>query len=186
MKIKPLLLALTLGATLLVGCGSKTEPTPETPPQTNTENKGSDAVSGASMATDEATLQRAMKESWIVIARNDITTSKELVMEGEFTKPDKNDATKTVSAGRKLALYDQDADKNKTASYTVTAPKLVIKSKDTTIKGGTFIGDVYVEAEGFQLQDAKVEGNVYFTKQEYKDSFKIDDKSAVTGATEVK
>ena len=90
-----------------------------------------------------------------------------------------------VPAGRTIALYEND-DNNTTKSYTLTTPKITVKSKDTKIEGGTIIGDIYVEAEGFELENAKIEGNVYFSKQEYKDSFEMDDKSTVTGVQEVK
>lgn len=193
MKTKTFLLALFLGVTLLVSCGNSnkdmnnaTNNGTTTENKENTTKKDADVVSSASLATDEATLQKALKDSWIVILKNDISTSKDLVMEGDFTKPDKNDATKMVPAGRNLSIFDRDENKNTTASYTLTVPKLTIKSKDTKIEGGTIIGDVYVEADGLKLKNTKIEGNIYFSKQEYKDSYKIDENSTVTGVQEVK
>lgn len=192
MKTKSLILALVLGVALLVGCSNNT--TGNTNNGTTTENKENvttndsdktDVVSSASLASDEATLQKALKDSWIVLLKNDITTSKDIVIEGDFTKPDKNDSSKMVPAGRTLALYE-NGENNTTNSFTLTTPKITVKSKDTKIEGGTIIGDVYVEADGFELERTKVEGNVYFSKQEYKDTFKIDDKSTVTGVQEVK
>lgn len=191
MKIKSLLLALCLGATLLVGCSNNSTTDNMGNNGTTTEQNGSsttddtDVVSSASLASDEQTLQKALKDSWIVLLKNDITTDKDVVVEGDFTKPDKNDSSKMVPAGRVLALYE-NGDNNQIKSYTLTTPKLTVKSKDTKLEGGTVVGDVYVEADGFELQNAKVEGNVYFSKQEYKDSFKLDDKSTVTGVQEVK
>ena len=194
MKTKSLVLALFLGVALLVGCGNNGTTndttnkgaTTEEKGNTNTNNPGdADVVSSASLASDEETLKKALKDSWIVLLKNDITTSKDLVVEGDFTKPDKNDSSKMVPAGRTIALYEND-DNNTTKSYTLTTPKITVKSKDTKIEGGTIIGDVYVEAEGFELENAKIEGNVYFSKQEYKDSFEMDDKSTVTGVQEVK
>lgn len=192
MKTKSLILALVLGVVLLVGCSNNT--TGNTNNGTTTENKENvttndsdktDVVSSASLASDEATLQKALKDSWIVLLKNDITTSKDIVIEGDFTKPDKNDSSKMVPAGRTLALYE-NGENNTTNAFTLTTPKITVKSKDTKIEGGTIIGDVYVEADGFELERTKVEGNVYFSKQEYKDTFKIDDKSTVTGVQEVK
>lgn len=192
MKTKSLILALVLGVALLVGCSNNT--TGNTNNGTTTENKENvttndsdktDVVSSASLASDEATLQKALKDSWIVLLKNDITTSKDIVIEGDFTKPDKNDSSKMVPAGRTLALYE-NGENNTTNAFTLTTPKITVKSKDTKIEGGTIIGDVYVEADGFELERTKVEGNVYFSKQEYKDTFKIDDKSTVTGVQEVK
>lgn len=87
---------------------------------------------------------------------------------------------------RKIALYTQDADHNITNSFKLTAPKLTIKSKNARIQGGTFIGDVYVEADGFTLVNATVEGNVYFANDQYKSTFNSSDQGKVTGVTEVK
>lgn len=194
MKTKSFLLALVLGVSFLVGCSNNGTTTDNSNKGITTENKDNastnnsdktDVVSSASLASDEATLQKALKESWIVLLKNDITTSKDIVIEGNFTKPDKNDSSKMVPAGRTLALYE-NGENNTTKSYTLTTPKITVKSKDTKIEGGTIVGDVYVEADGFDLENAKIEGNVYFTKQEYKDTFKIDDKSTVTGVQEVK
>lgn len=194
MKTKSLIVALFLGLTLLVGCGNNGTANNTTNNGTTTEDKGNsitensgdtDIVSSASLASDEETLKKALKDSWIVLLKNDITTDKEIVVEGDFTKPDKNDSNKMVPAGRTIALYE-NGDNNTTKSYTLKTPKVTIKSKDTKIEGGTIVGDVYVEADGFEIENAKVEGNVYFSKQEYKDSFKMDDKSTVTGVQEVK
>lgn len=194
MKTKESLLALFLGMTLLVGCGNNGANNDTTKKGTVTEGKenattdktgDTDVVSSASLASDEETLQKALKDSWIVLLKNDITTSKDIVIEGDFTKPDRNDSNKMVPAGRTVALYE-NGDNNTTKDYTLTTPKVTVKSKDTKIEGGTIVGDIYVEADGFELEHVKVEGNVYFSKQEYKDSFKIDDKSTVTGVQEVK
>lgn len=194
MKTKESLLALFLGMTLLVGCGNNGTNNDTTKKGTVTEGKenattdktgDTDVVSSASLASDEETLQKALKDSWIVLLKNDITTSKDIVIKGDFTKPDRNDSNKMVPAGRTVALYE-NGDNNTTKDYTLTTPKVTVKSKDTKIEGGTIVGDIYVEADGFELEHVKVEGNVYFSKQEYKDSFKIDDKSTVTGVQEVK
>ena len=125
-----------------------------------------DSVSGASLATDEASLEKALGNKWIITLKEDITTDKEIVMSGRFEKQDKKDATKVV-AGRKLALYDQDENKKVTASYTLQAPKLTVKSTNAKIQEGTFVGDIYVEAPGFSLVRTTVEGNVYFAKEAY-------------------
>lgn len=182
MKLKGLLLSLTAAAVILSGCGAKATKDTKT-----TDDKKTDVVSGASIAKDETTLEKALSKdgTWIIVLKSDFTVNKDLVMEGEFTKADKNDASKKVPAGRKLALYDQDDKKVKTASYTLKAPKLTVKSQDAKIQGGNFVGDVYVEAKGFSIVDGKVEGNVYFANEEAKNSFKMD-KGSVTGKTEIK
>lgn len=102
--------------------------------------------------------------------------NKELVVEGDFV----NTKTPPVSS-RKIALYTQDDKRNVLASFTLTAPKLTIKSPDANISKGTFKGDIYVSAKNFKLVSAKVIGNIYFTTQEAKDTFTMDDKSSVTG-----
>ena len=124
-------------------------------------------------------LDKAVKESWIVIITKDLKTDRELVFEGAFKKGDE-------VVPRLLALYNQDENHVKTASYTLTAPKATFKQDGSRIKGGTFKGDVYVECNNFELVDATVDGNIYFKTQEAKDSFKLDNTSKVTGNVEVK
>ena len=124
-------------------------------------------------------LDKAVKESWIVIITKDLKTDRELVFEGAFKKGDE-------VVPRLLALYNQDENRVKTASYTLTAPKATFKQDGSRIKGGTFKGDVYVECNNFELVDATVDGNIYFKTQEAKDSFKLDNTSKVTGNVEVK
>ena len=124
-------------------------------------------------------LDKAVKESWIVIITKDLKTDRELVFEGGLKKGDE-------VVPRLLALYNQDENRVKTASYTLTAPKATFKQDGSRIKGGTFKGDVYVECNNFELVDATVDGNIYFKTQEAKDSFKLDNTSKVTGNIEVK
>ncbi|MDF2548749.1 MAG: hypothetical protein K0R93_3647 [Anaerosolibacter sp.] len=136
-----------------------------------------DVVSAATktMVTDEVALLKGISKdgSWIVLFEKDFTTDKELVLDGEFKNKEKLD--------RKLALYTQDADKKVTGSFTLTAPKLTVKSPATRIQNGTFKGDLYVSAPNLQLRGAKIVGNVYFTTQEAKDTFTMDAKSSITG-----
>ncbi len=63
---------------------------------------------------------------------NDLVIDKPLVLEGDFV----NTKTPPVSA-RKIGLYTQDDDHNVTARFTLTAPKLTIKSPDARIQSGT-------------------------------------------------
>lgn len=105
---------------------------------------------------------------------------------GSFTKPDAADAKKMVPAGRKIALYNQDDKRVKTATYTLQAPKMTVKSENTKIQGGTFKGDVYVEAKGFTIVDGKVDGNVYFANDEVKASFVMGKDGSITGIQEIK
>ena len=82
---------------------------------------------------------------------------------------------------RKIALYSQDDKRNITRKFTLTVPSITIDSPNARIQGGILVGDVYVNVPDFQLVKQKIEGNVYFTTQEAKDTFKMDDLSEVTG-----
>jgi hypothetical protein len=159
---------------LLVGCGDKNKDAEES------KAAAPDAVTTASIVnTNEGFLKAISKDgTWIAATLNDLTFDQELVLEGEFKNKD--------LAARKIALYTQDADHKITASFKLTAPKLTVKSENGRIQGGTFVGDVYVESNGFVLKDAIVEGNVFFAKEEYKATFDPSGNGKVTGVTEVK
>lgn len=145
---------------------------------------GVDVATSASLVIDDAAFAKALgtEGTWIIAALNNISTKEELVLEGDFY--DKNDTT--LNLYRKIALYAQDADRNVTARYTVTAPSLTIKSPNAKIQGGIFVGDVYVESANFTLTDAKIEGNLYFASEELKNTFVNEKESVVTGETAVK
>jgi len=185
MKIKAILLSLALGATLLVGCGAKEEATTTTPAATTTTPAATttDVVTTASLVNDEAAFENGIssKGTWIITTLKDLTYDKDILVEGDF----KNTKDPAV-AQRKIGLYTQDADKKVTARFTLTAPKLTFSSPAGSIEHGTFKGDLYVTASNFQLKDATVDGNIYFTTDEAKSTFKMDDKSKVTGVQELK
>ncbi len=136
---------------------------------------GVDVVTTASITTDVNTLVNGLKADgfWLVAALNNMTTNEEIVVDGEFIHREE--------VARKLALYTQDEERNVTASFTLTAPKLIVKSENFKLQGGTFVGDVIVEANGFHIVNGTVEGNVYFTSQEYMDSMVEDETGSVTG-----
>jgi hypothetical protein len=113
-----------------------------------------------------------------------LTIDKDIVLDGDFLNGKKDD-TGTDILQRKVALYAQDAERNITARYTLTAPKLTINSPEASIQHGTFKGDLYVTALNFKLIDATVDGNIYFTTEEAKATFTADDKSIVTGVQEL-
>ena len=142
-----------------------------------------DAVATASIVNDNAAFEKAISAqgTWIPSVLRDLTFTKELVLEGEF----KNTKTPPVTT-RKIALYSQDEKRNVTRRFTLTAPKLTIKSPNANISKGIFKGDLYVTTTDFQLIDAKVEGNIYFISEAAKAGFIMDDKSSVTGKLEVK
>lgn len=185
-KVLLVIVVLTMVLGIFSGCTAK--PAPDATAKPAPDATGNvDVVTTASLVNEEAAFLNAISKdgTWIICTLGDLTTDKDLVLEGEFY--DKADTTKDLY--RKLALYAQDADKNVTARYILTAPKLTIKSPNAKIQGGTFKGDVYVEANGFTLQDATVDGNIYYSSQEFKDSSVIGTEEGkvgtVTGTVEV-
>ena len=142
-----------------------------------------DVVTTASIVNDADALVKALSAdgTWIVATLSDITVDEEIVVDGEFY--DKNDKSKGIY--RKLAPYTQDKDHNVLERYTVTVPKMTVKSENFKVQAGTVKGDVYVEANGFTLtEDATIDGNVYFASEDVKSASVIEGK--VTGAQEVK
>ncbi|OGO79148.1 MAG: hypothetical protein A2Y23_06250 [Clostridiales bacterium GWB2_37_7] len=199
MKVKVLVLVLTfvLLISLLAGCtqpapapspepttppATTPEPTPTTPPETTP-----DVTTTASIVNDEAAFEKAMSNTgtWIIATLKDLTFTKDLLLDGEFKNGKKDEAGKDIIQ-RKIALYAQDENRKVTARYTLTAPKLTINSPKARIQSGTFKGDLYVSAKDFELVDATVDGNVYFTTDEAKSTFTMDETSKVTGKQELK
>lgn len=191
MKAKAILLSIIMATTVLAGCGAKEEAKAPAPATQQTQpaatEKKADVVTTASIVKETEAFEKALgKEgTWIIASLNDITSTKDLVLDGEFKNGKKDKDGKDVIQ-RKIALYTQDADKKVTARFTLTAPKLTIKSPNARIQSGTFKGDLYVETKDFQLVDAKVEGNVYFANEEAKAGFKMDGTSSITGKQEIK
>lgn len=139
-----------------------------------------DVVTTASLVVEGNDLVKALSAdgTWIVAVYHNMKLKQDIIVDGEFTHRDAID--------RKLALYTQDEERNITASFTIEAPKMVVKSQHFRIQGGTFKGDVYVEANEFELsKSASVDGNIYFASQEYKDSFVLGEDATVTGTMEV-
>jgi hypothetical protein len=198
MKVRVLVLALVLLVSLFVGCAQPApEPTPgpTTPPATEQPGGGApnppdttpDVTTTASIVNEEAAFEKAISNTgtWIIATLKDLSFDKELVLDGEFKNGKKDEAGKDIIQ-RKIALYTQDEERNVTARFNLTAPKLTINSPEARIQSGTFKGDVYVSAKNFQLVDATVDGNVYFTTDDAKATFKMDEKSKVTGKQELK
>jgi hypothetical protein len=146
-----------------------------------------DAVTTASIVNTEEAFLNAIsnKGTWIIAVLGDMTINQDLLLEGEFKNGKKDDAGNDVIQ-RKVALYSQDADRNITARYTLTAPKMTVTSPKASIQHGTFKGDLYISVSDFQLIDATVEGNVYFTTKEAQDTFAMDETSKITGTKELK
>jgi len=184
--------AAVLMFVVLVGCGNNANNNAAANTNTNAgananvdsnangnADQPTDAVTSASVVDNEESFKKAISKdgTWIAATLKDLTFSEDLVLDGQFINKDE--------PARKIALYTQDADHNITASFKLTAPKLTIKSENARIQGGTFVGDVYVEANGFQVVNATVEGNVYFASDEYQSTFSAADQGKVTGVTEV-
>jgi hypothetical protein len=193
MKGKALLLTLALSTAVFVGCAKQEPVEDQTEEKTQQETPAPepestpDVVTTASIVDTNEAFEKAISNegTWIIATLKDLKFDKDLVLDGEFKNGKKDDAGKDV-VQRKIALYTQDEERNVTARFTLTAPKLTINSPNASIQHGTFVGDLYVSSENFELVDNKVEGNIYFTTQEAKDTFKMDDKSSVTGKQELK
>lgn len=197
MKIAKSLLIAGMAVALLAGCGNNandgnvdqgnngTVNNGTNDPGNNTSGNGgnTDVVTTASIVNEPDGFVNAVSEqgTWIIATLNDLNIDQEVTVAGTFH--DKGAADGDIY--RKMALYAQDADHNITDSYTLTVPKLTVKSEHLLIQGGTVKGDVYVEAPSFHLDaTATIDGNLYFSSEDVKSSAKIDGK--VTGANEVK
>ena len=188
MKAKSMLIALALVTTLSVGCTQQATPVPTPAPvETPAPEVKPDVVTTASIVDNAAAFEKAISKdgTWIIAIIKDLTIDKDIILDGDFLNGKKDDAGKDITQ-RKVALYAQDAERNITARYTLTAPSLTINSAEASIQHGTFKGDLYVTALNFKLIDATVDGNVYFTTEEAKATFLADDKSSVTGVQEIK
>jgi len=214
MRNKKLLMALVLVLTIAMsaGCakeedkqGTSTQMTPSTTASVTTSEgttaagttaaattpaagtPTADAISSASIVNNPDDFIKAIgtNGTWIIALTKDLTIDKEISLDGEYKNGKKDDAGKDIIQ-RKIALYSQDSNRNITARYTLTAPKLTINSPEASIQHGTFNGDLYVNVKNFQLVDAIVNGNVYFASEEIKNSFKMDEQSKITGKQEIK
>jgi hypothetical protein len=145
------------------------------------EGEAADVTTGATQVqvSDEASLLEGLSSNgaWIVMFEDDITTDEDLVMVDGFENKGESE--------RKLALYQQDADRNLTASFTLTAPSITLQNDNTRLQNGTFVGDVYVEANGFKLVGGTIDGDLIFASEEFEASSEIDENSEVTGEIKV-
>jgi hypothetical protein len=159
------------------------------PGATNNDQKSNenDAVTTASVVDEESAFKNAISRegTWIIATLKDLSFEEDLVLEGDFTNGKKDDNGNDI-VQRKIALYTQDENRNVTARFTLTAPTLTINSPMASIQHGTFVGDLYVSQDNFELKDAKITGNVYFTTDSAKSTFKMDEDSSISGKQEVK
>lgn len=170
-----LITIVVLSLFLLAACGGNATD--------ENEQEAADTVTTASIVNEEEAFREAISAdgTWIIATLNDLTFEEELVVEGTFY----NGGDSENEEYRKIAAYAQDDDRNVTDRYTITAPEMVIKSPNTRFQAGVFAGDIIVEADGFNLYDATVEGNIYFASEEYQNSADITEDSEVTGEIEV-
>ena len=201
MVSKLLIIPLFLITLLSVGCTKTKDNKAENNKESavtendNTNNAGgtngsggtnnADVVAMPSRAADEKNLFRALYESWIVLVENDITTTKDIVLNTGYEKTDEKDANKKVNTPRVLVLCTKDANKNIDKNFTLTTPKVTVKDEGAKIEGGVLKGDLYIEVNNVTLEFTKIDGNVYFSSKDAKDSIVIKD-STVSGTMEVK
>lgn len=139
-----------------------------------------DAVATPSIVNNEEGFRQAIGEegTWIIAILNDLQLEEEAVVSGTFHN--RNDPEAEVY--RKLALYAQDENREITARYTLTVPKLIVRSENFRVQGGTIKGDVVVEAKGFNLHEsAAIDGSLIFANEDVKNTASID--GEVTGET---
>ena len=170
-RISVLTTVLALLAIVLIGCGADGE---EETAETDGTTRPTELT-----ATNTQNLQEAVGPdgSWIILFEDDLTVGEPITVAGEVYEDEDADAPR-----RKLALYAQDADRNVTARYTLTVPRLIVDHANTRVQAGTIAGDVYVEEEGFELTSGgTIDGDLTFASEELRDSATIDDSSTVTG-----
>lgn len=170
-----LITIVVLSLFLLAACGGNATE--------ENQQEAADTVTTASIVNEEEAFKEAISAdgAWIIATLNDLTFEEEIVVDGTFY----NGGDSENELYRKIAAYAQDDDRNVTDRYTITAPQMIIKSPNTRFQAGVFAGDIIVEANGFNLYDATVEGNIYFASEEYQESAEISEDSEVTGEMEV-
>ena len=170
-----LITIVVLSLFLLTACGGNAAD--------ENQQETTDTVTTASIVNEKAAFKEAISTdgNWIVAILNDLTFEEEIVVEGTFH--DGGNSENKIY--RKIAAYAQDDNYNVTERYTIKAPQMVIKSPNTRFQAGIFEGDIIVEANGFTLYDATVEGNIYYASEEYQKSAEITEDSEVTGEMEI-
>ncbi len=171
-----LLMLIIASALILAGCQGEEEEEGE-------QETADAATRPTEMTATAGNVQEALGPdgAWIILFEDDVTVGQELVVDGEVYAEEGAEEPR-----RKLALYAQDADRNVTDRYTLTTPRLVVRHLNTRIQGGRVSGNVYVEAEGFELVGgATINGNLYFANEAVRDSATIDEDSRVIGSTEI-
>lgn len=145
------------------------------------ENGNGDAVTAASITAEPEEVEGSLSAdgNWITAITDDVDLGDEVTVEGTFH--DGDDEGEEVY--RKLALYDQDEDRNVTDEYTLSVGTLTVESPNFRIQEGTVDGDVYVAEEGFELENATITGDLTFSSQEFENSANLN--GTVEGETTV-
>lgn len=194
-------LCLVAAAVFLAGCASNTPPpdisapipspsapplpvaSPSEMPSPSPAVGGAeqpDVVSGPTRANDEAEFEQKVSKAnteFMVIASRDMTFTKDITVESGI---------KSNAANRALAFGTYKEDKTVDKRFTLAVPRLIIAGDNVKFEYGIIKGDVYVTGAGFNIKDATIDGNLYFASEALKSAFTIDEKSKVTGNTEVK
>lgn len=178
-KVFTILATILVSGSLLAACSSDKSDSSASSSSTTAEStaaSSAEVTTSASVSNDPEVLTKALSAdgNWIVAATDDVTFDSDLTITGEFHN--KGDDSEDIY--RKLALYTQDDDRNVTGEFTITVPNVIVESENLNIVHGTVKGNIEVKANGFVLDGAKVEGNVTFDKQEYKDSAKLEENGA--------
>ncbi|WP_368646017.1 polymer-forming cytoskeletal protein [Alkalibacterium putridalgicola] len=155
-----------------LGACDSSEDTPEETTEETTEETG-DAVTAASITdqADEVVASLSEDGNWITAITADVTVEEDITVAGTFH----DGGDEAEAEYRKLALYAQDEDRNVTDEYTLTVPMMTVESPNFRIQNGTVDGDVYVDAEGFELAGSTVTGDVTFASQELQDAAMMDE-----------
>lgn len=137
----------------------------------DTTEENGDAVTAASITSDPSEVAASLSAdgNWITALTADVTVEEDITVAGTFH----DGGDEANDEYRKLALYEQDDDRNVTGEFTLTVPTLTVESPNFRIQNGTVDGDVYVDAEGFELEEAVITGNLTFASEDIESSASI-------------
>lgn len=164
-----LLTALASTSLLLAACGGGDD----TADTASTTDTATETVTAASISDQPQDVVEGLSEdgNWIFAVTDDVEVTEDVTVAGTFH----DGGDESADVYRKLALYAQDDERNITDEYTLTVPTMIVESPNFSIHNGTLDGDIEVNAEGYTLTGATVEGNITFASQELMDSANLDD-----------
>ncbi|ADU29569.1 polymer-forming cytoskeletal protein [Evansella cellulosilytica] len=167
------IVVIGISATVLIACSTEDEAS---------NNNEPDVVTTASIVNDSDAFLNAVSEDgeWIIATLDDISIEDDVIIAGQFHQ--RGDQADDIY--RKLALYEQDEDRNITETHTLSVSTLTVQSENLLVQGGTIDGDVLVEENGFTLHEtATIDGNLIFANADFEASATVD--GDVTGSIEV-